>query len=317
MRNELRSKGHQRIDLVEDCLDELSSLLGPVNRSVIGTLRLEHRPVVHLVGCARSGTTLLHQLLVKHLEVCYPTNFMSRFYYAPVLGAKLQYLLTDLDFKKEILASFPDFSLSSSLGKTEGPLSPHEFWYFWRSIFEIGESGMIVSGDDKNLVQFYSQLDGITTVFQKPMIIKSMIAQNRISDFINYRPGDKIIYLKRSTAYNAQSLLKARLDYFGDMNQWYSFKPLNYQISGSSYQQVVEQVIRTNEMIESDLCKVDPKNIFKVNYEEINEKFDHLIEWLGFEKKNNTEPSISTFTPRNKIRDNQEFEEIVNWINKR
>ena len=317
MKNELRNKSHRRYNEVETMLQELKQLLEAVDDNACSPNLNDRKTTVHILGCARSGTTLLHQLLVRRLQVSYPTNFLSRFFYAPVIGAKLQFLLNDLDFNDEVLSSFPDFEFSSKLGKTKGPLSPHEFWYFWRNIFGVDENGLAEEINQTTLSEFYNKVDNITSVFGRPFVLKSMIAQHKISEFTRFRPEDKIIFIKRQTEFNAQSLLQARKEYFNDINQWYSFKPLNYQISGSPYQQVVEQVIRTNEMIESDLCNVDPKSIFTVNYEEINDKFDHLIQWLGFEKRNNTEPSISTFTPRNMIRDNQEFEKIMNWINER
>jgi len=58
-------------------------------------------PPVFILGSARSGTTLVHQYLAHSGIFAYPTNTLSRFYYAPYVGAKIQQLLFEKDFKEE------------------------------------------------------------------------------------------------------------------------------------------------------------------------------------------------------------------------
>jgi hypothetical protein len=252
--------------------------------------------------------------LVKYLDVAYPTNFLSRFYYAPHIGAKLQFLLSDLDTKKENLAAFPEFKLSSELGKTSGPLAPHEFWYYWRSIFDVTKRGWVKEVNDKTLTKFYQGIDSITQVFQKPFVLKSMIAQNAISQFVNFRKEDIVIYIKRDVAFNAQSLLEARKSYFGAIEQWYSFVPVNYEIEGSPYKQVVAQVQLTNARIEAELTKCSSSRVFSVNYEELGTDFPKLIDKLpiapNFKRPTDNFSSLRVKSANSMQLQSSEFEQI-------
>ena len=100
----------------------------------------EDHPIIFIMGCARSGTTLVSQYLARSREFCYPTNFISRFYYAPYIGALLQRLMFDLDTKGELFGSFKEaVDFKSVLGKTKAASSPNEFWYYWRRFFKFGE----------------------------------------------------------------------------------------------------------------------------------------------------------------------------------
>ena len=56
---------------------------------------MERFSKVFVVGALRSGTTLFTQWLATTGLTAYPTNLLSRFYGAPLVGAKIQQLLTD------------------------------------------------------------------------------------------------------------------------------------------------------------------------------------------------------------------------------
>jgi hypothetical protein len=284
LKEEDRLTKHKRSEFTESMLEQLKLILEPANTIEISSKNFSSFPVIHVLGCARSGTTLLQQLLVKHLQVCYPTNFMSRFYFAPHVGAMFQYLMNDLDYKEENLSALDSFRLTSKLGKTKGPLAPNEFWYFWRRKFEVDENGWITNVNNDVLSDFYHELDSITSVFSKPMVMKSLIAQNEIRKFLDFRPEDKVVFIKRDVVYNAQSLILARKEFYGDINRWYSFIPPNYQNSKSPYSQVVQQVRLTNKLIEDQLEGLCSNRVFTVNYEELGLRLGELIDWTGVEK---------------------------------
>src|SRR5699024_10587460 len=93
-------------------------------------------PVLFIVGNARSGTTLLYQWLASTGLFAYPSNIISRFYNAPYIVALIHKMFIDYDKFGE-LSGDRKLSFNSTLGKTKGPASPHEFWYFWRRFFEF------------------------------------------------------------------------------------------------------------------------------------------------------------------------------------
>ncbi|NNK80792.1 MAG: hypothetical protein HKO93_04775 [Flavobacteriales bacterium] len=237
-------------------------------------------PTIYIVGCARSGSTILFQLLCRYLEIAYPTNFLSRFHFAPHIGAKLQYLLNDLDYKGENLSAFPDFSLESNLGKTKGPLAPHEFWYYWRNHFELDKLGYVKDPSPLQIKNFQKGLDSIKDVFSLPLILKGMIANSAVSKIVEGRPQDRIIHIQRDILFNAQSLLEARMDYYGDKEKWYSFGIPDSDVTDSPFEQVIRQVIETNRLINLELEKLPRSMVISVRYEDLAGELEKLMEGL-------------------------------------
>lgn len=65
---------------------------------------------------------------------------MSRFYKAPIIGAKMQRLLLDpeFNFRNELTDIFSrNIGYLSENGKTQGALAPNEFWFFGGGFFLI------------------------------------------------------------------------------------------------------------------------------------------------------------------------------------
>ena len=102
MENEDRQSKHQKPADLEHALEFLSGQLSPLHDQWLAITELSDKPILFIVGCPRGGTTLLYQYLSYSGLFTYPTNFLSRFYFAPVLGARLQQMLFDVDFAGEV-----------------------------------------------------------------------------------------------------------------------------------------------------------------------------------------------------------------------
>src|SRR4249919_71291 len=131
-----RSAPMQRNPALERLLAELNDAL-PAAQAVLSVDTEDRHAKVFLLGAMRSGTTLYMQWLASTGQFAYPSNLLSRFYGAPLVGAKLQQLLTDpaYNFRNEILDFNAPLDFRSENGKTTGALAPNEFWYFWRRFF--------------------------------------------------------------------------------------------------------------------------------------------------------------------------------------
>jgi hypothetical protein len=287
MLNQNRSETYKRSAEVEKILGELSDIMSVSSSQKENALEESQHPNVYIVGCARSGTTVLHQLLVKALDFCYPTNLLSRFYASPYAGALIQKLMVDLDDKEELLGGFREFGLESKLGKTKGPLSPHEFWYFWRSHFAVNELGYIDSPTDAQINTFLKGLNSIKVVFDKPLILKGMIANNALAELVQANSQDKVIFMKRKLATNALSLLNARKDFYEDINQWYSFKIADkIDINANNpYEQVVLQVEYTNRLVEEELQKLPQEKVYWIDYEDVSDNFGIFMNKISSDLK--------------------------------
>lgn len=260
------------LSCAEEQLTATSTELGPPH------------PLIFIMGPLRSGTTLFTQWLANSGVIAYPTNLLSRFFGAPVIGAQIQLLLTDprFNFRNEILDFNSPISFESENGKTKGALAPNEFWYFWRRFLPFQELDWLPDEELFRVVdqdKLVSELTALTRVFCKPFALKSMILNYNIP-FLNTLFKKAIfIQIKRDPVTNVASILKARQRQLGSANEWYSFKIPEYpflkemdpirQASGQLYyinKAVTKGMNRLNESKKlivqyEDFCK-DPKQVY-------------------------------------------------------
>ncbi len=262
---------YQRTDELESLLKFFAARLGPVEQREIAEMPLCDEPIVYVMGCARSGTTLVYQYLAQSGLFAYPSNFLSRFYYAPYLGAQLQKMLYDCDFRDEIGGAV-GAAFESQLGKTRGALSPHEFWYFWRRFFQFGETQQLndaelASSDGQT---FLRELRAIQTAFAKPLVLKGMILNWHIPYLAHLFSNSNFVIVQRDIADNAQSLLAARREFSGSEAAWYSFKPPGYEqvLSLTPPQQTAWQVLATNAAIQQGAAAIPQERVVHVSYEQ-------------------------------------------------
>jgi len=299
LNNTDRVKDFKKNDSLELSLNYFHELLEPTEINQIKDIEHQNLPIIFIVGCARSGSTLLLQYLASSGAFGFPTNFLSRFYYAPYIGAKLQDLLFRNDFKNEIWPKQDASIFSSSLGKTKGPLAPHEFWYFWKRFFHYG---IIQKLSSEELVKidfslFFKELNALLFYYQKPFIAKGMICNWNLSFLAKLDNRVKFIFIRRDTEKNAISLLNARKQFFGNENIWYSFKPPGYEkiLNTSPLKQVTWQVEKTNNDILDELSAIDDSQYITINYKSLCESplgiFDLII------KKWNISAKITDLIP--------------------
>jgi hypothetical protein len=310
-----RTKQFARNEKLESLLRHINNILGPVEERVIDSYRMPKYPVVLIVGAPRCGSTLMMQWLAQTDIFAYPTNLLSRFYGAPYIGALIQKLLIDpeFDFNNEFFDFSSEMSFDSDLGKSRGILAPNEFWYFWRRFFPYGEIHYL---DEESLAKvdaerFVAELAAIESVFDKPLAMKGLIINWNIPYVSNLLDQILFIYITRHPLYNAQSLLEARVKYYGDRRGWYSFKPREYAELKKldPLEQVAAQVYFTNKSLNQDLGEIDRARWLQVSYEDFCESpgkvFRQIIEKLenqGMEIGNWEYEGPKNFEPTNQIR---------------
>lgn len=259
---------------LEELLGELNGLLAGAEMQVLQRYREPRYPLVLVVGCPRSGTTLLMQWLAATGVFAYPTNLMARFYQAPYIGARIQQLLADprYAFRDELTGlERQTLDFHSELGKTQGLMSPNEFWYFWRRFFPYGDIQRLgkraLQGIDTATLK--AELAALTEAFRKPFAAKAMMFNWNLPYLAEVLDRAVFIYLRRDPFFNAQSLLKARMKYYRDRNEWYSFKPPEYkQLQfGDPYYQVAGQVHYTNAAVMKGLSDIHPDRWIGIDYE--------------------------------------------------
>ncbi len=237
-------------------------------------------PIIFIVGAHRSGTTLLLQWLANTTEFSYPTNLLSRFYMAPILGAKIQLLLTDekYNFRNELF-EFRNFRIDyeSKNGKTKGVLAPNEFWFFWRRFLPFKDIDYLPSVELKNKMDketLMRELYGVANVFRKPFVLKAMIMNYNLDLLDLIFKKAIFIYIKRDPLSNILSALEARKRQYGNIETWYSFKIPEYDELKklNPYEQVAGQIYYINKAVEIGLSRISKDKKIIVQYEEFCRK---------------------------------------------
>jgi hypothetical protein len=274
MSTERRSR-HQRNEKLERLLSELSAVLAPAEAEIAADFDMPKYPPIFVVGPPRSGTTILMQWLAATNRFAYPTNLLSRFYAAPWIGAKIQQLLTDpdYDFRDELFDMKGDVTFRSTLGKTIGALAPNEFWYFWRR-FIPNEEPRHLSPEEERAIDgkgLASELAALESVFDKPVAMKAMIVQYNIPTVSACFDRALFLHVRRAPLYNVQSILEARVEYYGTRDAWYSAKPAEYAMLSREdcFRQAAGQVHFTHRAIEQGLSAIDPSRSLDVSYEDL------------------------------------------------
>ena len=288
-----RAAAFSRNPELEYLLRDINSSLWLSERSLLAKYNYPDFPVIFIMGPMRSGTTLLMQWLATTQIVSYPSNFLSRFYHAPIIGAKIQLMLTDrrYSFRGELGDDFTkDIAYSSENGKTRGILAPNEFWYFWRRFLPNPDRDDHDDEDLENNVDskmLLAELAGIVDVFQKPFVCKGMLFNYNIKYLHKIIKNAIFIQVSRDPVFNMQSVLFARERQFGSRDKWYSFKIKEYpELSGlNSVKQVAGQIYFINKAVSEGLATVPDVNKIEVSYENFcrNPKmvYESIVEKLG------------------------------------
>lgn len=260
-------------ELLNTLLDELKVLLQPVQKEINHKFYDTKWPIGFIVGNARSGTTLLTQWLASLKIFSYPTNFLTRFAYAPYIGAMIQKMIFDnkYDFHGDFSDIQSGLNFNSDLGKSKGALAVNEFQHFFRNYVKDIDSGYL-DNEALKLVDFAGMKKGlasIESVFNKPFITKAAILKYNINILSKEFKNSFFYYIKREPIFNMQSLLLARHRYYRSDKIWYGSKPKEYDSLKDMdiYHQIAGQVYFSNKHIQKELKKIHSKKYILIEYE--------------------------------------------------
>lgn len=283
----VRASAFQRNIGLEQLLTELNERLAPAEDKVVQQYEKTRWPILLVIGAPRSGSTLMTQWLANMGQFAYPTNFLSRFYRAPYLGALIQQMLTEphLQFRDEFKeTSGTRLSFESNLGKTSGIMAPNEFWYFWRRFFTHDEIHYLESAalEQVDTVTMNAELAALEAAFAKPLVMKGMILGQNAEYLDQIFDRIVFVYTRREPFYCVQSLLQARRKFSGTIEEWYSLRPREYSQlkTMDPYLQVAGQVHYLNRRIEEALATLHPERHLTVDYEDFCQQPAHYYELL-------------------------------------
>lgn len=260
---------------LDELVNRLRSMLEPLQKKQNKEFSKPRYPILLVTGAPRSGTTLLSQILASSSNFCYPTNFLSRFAYAPMIGAMIQQMLFDprYRFRNELQDLQHAVSFSSDLGKTDNALDINEFYHFWRRFFPNQESEYLNKDqlDKVKLKEFLQEIASIESVFEKPFLSKGKMFQQNIECFAKKVPRLIFLYIKRDPVYVMQSILLSRRKMYGRDDIWWAIKPREYTWLKDLdvYHQIAGQVLYSTLTVETALKSLPDNRKICINYEEL------------------------------------------------
>ncbi len=304
---------------IEKYLLKLNNALVDVEKELAREIKGEPHPPIFIVGAQRSGTTLLNQLIINNFALSYPSNFIARYWKAPLLGTLLS---QNLNIEKKQL------SYVSNLGRTKELHGPHEFNYFWRRWFprDKHENGAVLNFRDK--IKLKNELNALSAFTEKSWLFKNLhCVPFNMSTIMKICPNALFVFIKRNILYNVQSTIESRINLFGDINEWFGPKPKSYIFAKSEdpIEEIVKQVFFINKEIEDDLKNYDKKNVFSLYYEsltsnpsEVLNELSSFLKKAGINRENEISYDINDIKSGNKKRLNgstfKKIESIVKTL---
>jgi LPS sulfotransferase NodH len=226
-------------------------------------------PIVYIVGVPRSGTTLLSQLLSKHLEIGYIDNLIARFWARPSVGIRLSQLCLGPAARRSIL-------LQSTHGTTPGVAGPHEFGYFWREWLRLDEASThhltdaeLERVDAAGLRR--ALVEEILAEFGLPAVFKNVICGFHARFLTQIHPRTLFVHVTRDPVAAASSILQTRKARYGSYDAWWSLKPRAFDTicqARSPAEAVALQVFHCRREFDSELSRGGVRTI-SIPYESL------------------------------------------------
>lgn len=255
-----------------------NTALRPLEEMLIQHFRRRDLPVVFIVGVPRSGTTLLYQLMVRHLRLGYVNNFMARFWMAPIAGAIAYRALRGGD-----PTSIP---LESHLGGTPTPASPHEFSWFWEYWTEFGDVDDHPESRlrEMNWGAIRRELEGLAGYFGAPVVLKSINYVDYHIDWIDdLFEEPRFLRIRRRPEFVAQSIYQSRKKRYHDPSVWWSVRPADVGdwVDRPPAEQIAHQIRDIERGIEEGFADIPDDHSHTVTYESLTETPRETLDAIG------------------------------------
>lgn len=241
-------------------LTPLDLLLQPRERRLYRKAPPPRLPLVVVVGAPRSGTTLVAQVLIRNLPVAYLNNLTSLFPRSPIAA--------NLLFRGQLRNH--RVSYQSFYGKTRRLSGPNDGLYIWdrwlgRDRKRVPASLSPAARED--MVRFFGAFEA---ALGKPVVNKNnrlVACAHLVAEAL---PGSRFICMRRDPLYLAQSLLLARRDIHGSLEDGYGIEDPDRAPGGGGdpIQGVCDQVLFHERLIRDQESRIGTDRFRVVSYEE-------------------------------------------------
>lgn len=203
----------------ERFLESVNDHLLPLEKSLYKEVHPKH-PFLFVIGLPRAGTTFTSQVLAAGLDSGYINNFTARYYKAPVTGIRLFHAIYGR-------GGVPGFD--SDYAQTGQVTDIHEFGYFWRYWFKLGQMEDFIhyqqKTDEIDWKGLKNALANIQGQFDKPLVMKNVFGAMFIPELIKLLPRVLFVFIERDPLDVCCSIMDARRKFYDDPSTWWSTMP--------------------------------------------------------------------------------------------
>jgi len=298
--NAARSLAERRQRLPDIARYVRNAALGPVDAMLTRRYRTNDQAIFFIVGAPRSGTTLLYQLIAKHLDAAYISNQLARFWSAPLAGAAL--------LQARYGATHPSGDLTSHYGRAPDAFGPHEFswfWHYWGDFSRYDD----LRGDELDRVDWSAIADRLSALAghaRRPLVLKSINFTNYQTQILaRHLPNARFLWIDREPLYCAQSILEARMSRYGDIKRWWSIRPRDAERfrEREPSEQVAHQIADIAQALTRSASTLGHDRFHRVRYEDLTtdptKTLSRIAEFMSVDAPDAGTLSKLTLKPRN------------------
>jgi len=239
---------------------------------------------IFIVGCPRSGTTILYKLLAGHPDLSWISLYTNKFPSHPGLSF----------FSKIFDVPFMGDKLWNNMGKFNLP-RPVEGWNTWEYISEtfsrmepVTEED--ITSEDEN--SFHSYIEKLKKFQMKERFLGKYARPAKIRYLSEIFPNSVFIHIMRDGRAVSNSLInKGWMDgvdhpkYFGDVKddlvkEWKKYDKSVYALAAVRWKFAMDE-------IEKQKTKIQKNRLFELSYEQLAEEknsvMKEIIEFSGLE----------------------------------
>ena len=270
-------------------------------------------PHIFICGPARSGTTLVYQVLANNLDVAYVRNFTVAFSRSPVLISR---------FLTRKSADHKAQEYENYYGKTAGMQSPSEANHLWNQWVDVDTSDFrtVLSPEGaSNMADFFNSFSASEN---KPTLSKNNNA-NAFAEIVSESLENAyFICMKRETRYLAQSLLQARIEINGNVAQSYGVTNTSIDADETGpVDQVLEQIDYLNNLADAQQRRVGEDRFWIVDYEDFCNNPAALLQRVNTEILGNSDKdarfSVQDIKHNNRCTNAEIFNQIESTLAER
>ena len=226
-------------------------IAGPFERRRIGRTTASDSPVLLVVGAPRSGTSLVQQLLVTHLQANFIPNGAGLLPRAPMLGARL--------FGKGGRVAPRDYL--SYLGQTRSLRGPNDAFFLWDRWFGDARGHLGAAISPEALDAMRHTLNVWMHTFGAPLINKNNRNTICMPAIAQALPQARFLVVRREPVDVALSLFKARAEVQGDSRVAWGLLARDAPREANDHevlQAICEQLHEVESVLRASMEQLDP-----------------------------------------------------------